>query len=83
MYERELNIQFSPEVNVQVLEEDFKTLYFVLPACPEIDELSEEHLEAIAGGKAGPYDTSGRENRRRVAKKIYKVVKDRIFDRNK
>ena len=70
VYERELNVQFSPEVNVQVLEEDSQTFYFVLPVCPEVNELSEEQLEAIAGGGDGPYDTGVR-----WGKKIAQLVR--------
>lgn len=70
VYERELNIQFSSEVNVQVLKEDSQTFYFVLPVCPEVNELSEDQLEAIAGGGDGPYDTGVR-----WGKKISQLVR--------
>ncbi len=50
--EREFNVQLPAEVSVRVLEENPTTLYFVLPMRPELSgaELSDEQLEAIAGG---------------------------------
>ncbi|MDZ8106187.1 MAG: NHLP leader peptide family RiPP precursor [Nostoc sp. DedQUE12a] len=51
--EREFGVEFPADVNVQVLEENSTSLYFVLPVSPIaiIQELSEQELEAIAGGK--------------------------------
>lgn len=50
--EREFGTQFPSQVNVQVLEENPTTFYLVLPQHPGTSdmELSEEQLEAIAGG---------------------------------
>lgn len=53
--EKEFGIHFSEEVNLQVLEENPNTLYFVLPMSPmaATQELSEEQLEEVAGGLIG------------------------------
>lgn len=50
--EKEFGVQFPEELNVQVSEENPSSLYFVLPMSPAAiaQELSEEDLEAIAGG---------------------------------
>lgn len=50
--EREFGVQLPAETNVQVLEENPINLYFVLPMRPNLSEveLSEEQLEAVAGG---------------------------------
>ncbi|MDZ8105942.1 MAG: NHLP leader peptide family RiPP precursor [Nostoc sp. DedQUE12a] len=50
--EREFGVEFPADVNVQVLEENPTSLHFVLPMSPVAiaQELSEEQLEAIAGG---------------------------------
>ena len=79
VYEKELNTEFSPEINVEVLEEDSKTFYFVLPVCPEISELSEEQLEAIAGGGWKAVGSAVAENIDKVGeqvKKSYNNAKD-------
>ncbi len=49
---QEFNVQLPKEVSVQVMEENPTSLYFVLPARPEIfgQEISDEQLQAIAGG---------------------------------
>ncbi|MBD2001714.1 MULTISPECIES: NHLP leader peptide family RiPP precursor [Cyanophyceae] len=47
--EREFGLQLPAQVSVQVLEENPTALYFVLPMCPS-KELTEEQLEAVAGG---------------------------------
>jgi hypothetical protein len=54
--EREFDAQLPEEVNVQVLEENPTSLYFVLPMRPDVPghELNEEELEAVAGGKISP-----------------------------
>lgn len=42
---------FPENVDLQVLEETPNTYYFVIPKNPEVsEELSEEALEAVAGG---------------------------------
>jgi len=50
--EREFGVEFPADVNVQVLEENPTSLHFVLPISPVsiAQELSQEQLEAIAGG---------------------------------
>ncbi|MBD2207946.1 NHLP leader peptide family natural product precursor [Calothrix sp. FACHB-1219] len=52
---REFDVELPAEVSVQVLEETPTNLYFVLPIRPQFEEgeladVSEEELEAIAGG---------------------------------
>jgi len=50
--EREFSVQLPAEMSVQVLEENPNTLYFVLPVRPNSPkELTEEELEAVAGGE--------------------------------
>ncbi|MEH1770606.1 NHLP leader peptide family RiPP precursor [Nostoc sp.] len=51
---REFGVEFPSDVNVQILEENPTSLHFVLPMSPVAiaQELSEEQLEAIAGGYA-------------------------------
>ncbi|MBO3458657.1 NHLP leader peptide family RiPP precursor [Aetokthonos hydrillicola Thurmond2011] len=55
--EQEFGVQIPDDIKVNVLEENPTTLYFVLPVRPEISgqELSDEQLEAIAGGTT-PYE---------------------------
>jgi hypothetical protein len=50
--EREFGVQLPAQVNVRVMQEDSTNLYFVLSARPDLSnaELSEEQLEAVAGG---------------------------------
>ncbi len=48
--ERELGQKVSESTNFRVLEEADNTFYLVLPKKPSMDELSEEQLEAVAGG---------------------------------
>jgi hypothetical protein len=50
--EREFGVKLPAEVTVQVLEESPNKLYFVLPNRPQEaqSDLSEEQLEAVAGG---------------------------------
>jgi hypothetical protein len=57
--EREFGVQLPEEVNVQVLEENSTSLYFVLPMLPVMpgSELNQEELEAVAGG--GPWIARG------------------------
>jgi hypothetical protein len=83
--EREFGTQFPADVNVQVLEENPTTIYLVVPLDPDISsmELSEEQLEAIAGGGGvWPWDKIV-ENADKVAKafidtadKVYGTAKD-------
>ena len=50
--EREFGVQLPAEVSLKVMEENPTNLYFVLPMRPDLSgaELSEEQLEAVAGG---------------------------------
>ncbi|MEH2172738.1 NHLP leader peptide family RiPP precursor [Nostoc sp.] len=54
VYARELGQIIPESVNIQVLEENSNTLYLVIPRSPadaEVsEELSDEALEAVAGG---------------------------------
>jgi hypothetical protein len=53
VYERELGTTAPANCKITVLEENAEQIYLVLPAKPVInssDELSEEALEAVAGG---------------------------------
>jgi hypothetical protein len=51
VYERELNQKLPDSLQIRVVEEDSNTIYLALPKAPEVsEELSEESLEAIAGG---------------------------------
>ncbi|MBD2530121.1 NHLP leader peptide family natural product precursor [Nostoc flagelliforme FACHB-838] len=51
--EREIGQKVPESTDIRVLEETGNTIYFVLPKKPSIDELSEEQLEAVAGGDGG------------------------------
>jgi hypothetical protein len=49
--ERELGKKLPESLHIKVLEEDVNTVYLVLPAAMQVTEqLSEEALEAFAGG---------------------------------
>ncbi|MEP0790641.1 NHLP leader peptide family RiPP precursor [Funiculus sociatus GB2-C1] len=48
--ERELGQKMPEGANVQVLEETGDTFYLIIPKKPGVEELSEEQLEAVAGG---------------------------------
>jgi Nitrile hydratase, alpha chain len=52
VFEREFGAQLPTEANVCVHEENVTNFYFVLPMRPDLSgaELSDEQLEAIAGG---------------------------------
>ena len=50
--EQEFGLELADDINVQVVEENASSLYLVLPMQPDLstDEVSEEELEAVAGG---------------------------------
>jgi hypothetical protein len=53
VFSQEIGHSIPDEVEIRVIEENPTTLYMVLPMKPVIatgDELSEEQLEAVAGG---------------------------------
>jgi hypothetical protein len=52
VFEREFGMQLPAEAKVQVLEENPTNLHFVIPIRPNLSEaeLSDEQLEAVAGG---------------------------------
>lgn len=47
---QELGGQLPADVTIEVLEETPNKLYLVLPPMPVEEELSDEQLEAVAGG---------------------------------
>lgn len=51
VYARELGQQLPEHLNIRVMEETSSTLCLVLPKSPQVtEELSEEALQAVAGG---------------------------------
>lgn len=50
--EQEFGVQLPEGITVHVMEENASNLYFVIPARPNLEdtELSDEQLEAVAGG---------------------------------
>ena len=58
VYEEELGRKASDNVEIKVLEETSDITYLVIPQKPETsEELSEEALEAVAGGFSFGIDT--------------------------
>jgi hypothetical protein len=51
--EREIGQKIPENADIRVLEETANTVYLVIPKKPTVDELSEEQLEAVAGGGSG------------------------------
>lgn len=51
--EKEFNVNLPADLEVQVLEQDAKKIYLVLPA-KRMEELSEEELRAVSGGTGEP-----------------------------
>ncbi|MCC5645531.1 NHLP leader peptide family RiPP precursor [Nostoc sp. CHAB 5824] len=52
VYGKELEQTIPDSVEIKVLEENSNTIYLVLPKKPEVsEELSEEALESVAGGR--------------------------------
>lgn len=49
---KEFNTMVPDEIDIEVLEETPTKIYLVIPPVPSVEEeLSEEQLEAVAGGK--------------------------------
>jgi hypothetical protein len=74
--EREFGVQLPDELNVHVMEEDSTNLYFVLPARPNLSnaELSEDQLEAIAGGNTFDFVAQTYTELKDFGGEIYKAV---------
>ncbi len=74
--EREFGVQLPVKVNVHVMEEDSTNLYFVLPARPNLSnaELSEDQLEAIAGGNTFDFVAQTYTELKDFGGEIYKAV---------
>ena len=58
--EEELDAKFPDGFDVQVLEETTNVSYIVLPAIISTEEMSEEELETVAGGKGGKWRRRGK-----------------------
>lgn len=51
VYARELGQQLPENLTIRVMEETSDTIYLALPTSPQVsEELSDEALEAVAGG---------------------------------
>lgn len=52
---KQMNTELPESLNVKVVEEDANTIYLIAPYVPptEGDELSDDDLEKVAGGKGG------------------------------
>ena len=74
--EREFGVQLPDELNVHVMEENSTNLYFVLPARPNLSnaELSEDQLEAIAGGNTFDFVAQTYTELKDFGGEIYKAV---------
>ena len=51
--EQEIDLKIPEHFQLKVLEETANISYLILPKMPSADELSEDELEAVAGGKKG------------------------------
>lgn len=76
--EREFAIQLPEGINVHVVEEDNSNLYFIIPARPHLEEseLSEEQLEAVAGGNIFSFVQETYDRLKDFGKEIYKAIVD-------
>lgn len=74
--EREFGVKLPEQLNVRVMEEDTTNLYFVLPARPDLSnaELSEDQLEAIAGGNPFQFVSDVYGELKDFGGEIYKAV---------
>ena len=74
--EREFGVQLPDELNVHVMEENSTNLYFVLLARPNLSnaELSEDQLEAIAGGNTFDFVAQTYTELKDFGGEIYKAV---------
>jgi Nitrile hydratase, alpha chain len=71
-YAKAMGAPLPANIEVRVLEETPTTYYLVIPANPEVsEELSDEALEAVAGGYVG---SGGVDVIRSVAKAIGSVI---------
>jgi hypothetical protein len=71
-FSEELGQSLPDEIEIRVIEENPTTLYLVLPMKPVVEngeELSEEQLEAVAGGWCGGLI-------KEIAKTIYNGIKN-------
>ncbi|MEH1992175.1 NHLP leader peptide family RiPP precursor [Nostoc sp.] len=74
--EREFDVQLPAQVNVRVMQEDSTNLYFVLSARPNLSnaELSEEQLEAVAGGNTFDFVAQTYNELKDFGAEIYKAA---------
>jgi hypothetical protein len=77
VYKKEIGQEISENIEIRVLEETANTIYLVMPKKPEhSEELSEEQLEAVAGGWLGAVATLGYLGYE-VGKEVYKGLKNK------
>lgn len=76
---KEFDVEFPDNVTIHVMTEDTNNLYFVIPNIPadiSFQELSEEQLEAVAGGGTLDFVADTYDNLKDFGKEIYKAVVD-------
>ncbi|MEH2072561.1 MAG: NHLP leader peptide family RiPP precursor [Nostoc sp.] len=60
VFARESGQKIPENIEIKVVEETGNTLYLVLPKSPQVsEELSDEALEAVAGGGGDTFVTEG------------------------